>query len=142
MISLSLSLTHFDDTSTDADPVDYSKVDTMVNGLLSKDEIKTKLNKIGLNIATHAIENLRSADNVTVMILLIQSNHFSAEDDNLDLDQYVTSIQEFELNNRHRDHTNFLTNSSDIETPTVFTRPNTMQSIKGGKYNQNTRLMK
>ncbi len=99
--------------------VDYSKLDTTVNGMLSKEEIKVKLNKIGLNIATHAIDNLRSADNVTVMILLIQSCHFSAEDENLDLNQYVTSIEDFD------------SLSHNIETPTVFTRPNTMQSKRG-----------
>jgi hypothetical protein len=105
----------------------------MVNGSLTKEEIKVKLNKIGLNIATHAIDNLRSTDNVTVMILLIQSSHFSGEDENLDLDQYLTSMDDFISNSSQQGNPWNHNHNNPIETPTVFTRPNTMQSNKGGK---------
>lgn len=41
----------------------------------NKDKIQNALNKIASQIACHAIEQLRSGDNITVMIVLIQSNN-------------------------------------------------------------------
>ena len=42
----------------------------------SKEEIVLRLNQICLNVAVHAVNNLRSADNVTVMIIIIQVSLF------------------------------------------------------------------